>query len=351
MLGERIAELRKNKGISQEELADVLLTSRQAISKWERGESDPDVGRLKDLAVYFGVSIDYLLGYDIEATSVNNFIEKMKMCNDNGTYDVALDEIKMIVSRNGNNLNLILASIDYLGDYYFSNRKKETLDLLEQYIRKAILLYQPNNSSNIHLNDLHLAIASIYALKGEFELAKGYVKNNQVIKSEELISQCELALGHYDEVEKITSDIFLSSIGGLIDSNATQVRAFLRTNRIKEALDLSEWSINFVKSVGKNEEDFLNIVFIFSFIKAYCEKSLGLDYSNSLKFLQNNRDSVRGFLSIRDGFKFYNNKRIILASESGDIKNDLLKEFSELKKHNGKGYQNAFDIFKEVYGE
>ena len=58
MLGERIADLRKSKGISQEELGDILSTSRQAISKWERGEADPDISRLKDLAVYFNVSID-----------------------------------------------------------------------------------------------------------------------------------------------------------------------------------------------------------------------------------------------------------------------------------------------------
>ena len=73
MLGERIANLRKDRGISQEELADVLLTSRQAISKWERGESDPDINRLKDLAIYFNVSIDYLLGYDVESPRVQNW--------------------------------------------------------------------------------------------------------------------------------------------------------------------------------------------------------------------------------------------------------------------------------------
>ena len=76
MLGERIANLRKSKGISQDELGEILSTSRQAISKWERGESDPDIGRLKDLAVYFNVSIDYLLGYDVESTSANKFIER-----------------------------------------------------------------------------------------------------------------------------------------------------------------------------------------------------------------------------------------------------------------------------------
>ena len=351
MLGERIANLRKSKGISQDELGEILSTSRQAISKWERGESDPDIGRLKDLAVYFNVSIDYLLGYDVESTSANKFIERSKACCENGVYDISLDEIKMIVSRNSNNLNLILAVIYYLGDYYYLDHDEAVLDLLTDYIKRAILLFQPNNAFDANLNSLHHAIASIYLTKGEHELAKQYIKDNQVIKSEELLSQCELSLGHYEEVEKITSEVFLSSIGALINSNATQIRAFLRTNRIENALDLSDWSIAFTKSVGKDEENFLNVVYVFSFIKAYCEKSLGLDYSKTLKYLKDNRDKTSKFKAINDSIKFYNNKQIILSSETGDIKGDIFKEISELKDNNAKDYQNAFDIFNEVYGE
>ena len=351
MLGERIANLRKSKGISQDELGEILSTSRQAISKWERGESDPDIGRLKDLAVYFNVSIDYLLGYDVESTSANKFIERSKTCCENGVYDISLDEIKMIVSRNSNNLNLILATIYYLSEYYYLDHDEAVLDLLTDYTKRAILLFQPNNAFDANLNSLHLAIASIYSAKGEYELAKQYVKDNQVIKSEELLSQCELSLGHYEEVEKITSEVFLNSISALINSNATQIRAFLRTNRIKDALDLSDWSIAFTKSVGKDEENFLNVVYVFSFIKAYCEKSLGLDYSKTLKYLKDNRDKTSKFKAINDSIKFYNNKQIILSSETGDIKGDIFKEISELKDSNAKDYQNAFDLFNEVYGE
>ena len=45
-LANRLAELRKQKGLSQEELADRLQVSRQAISKWERGEASPDTDNL-----------------------------------------------------------------------------------------------------------------------------------------------------------------------------------------------------------------------------------------------------------------------------------------------------------------
>ncbi len=58
---DRIQSLRKAKGISQEELADKLGVSRQAVSKWESEQSAPDVERIVMLSEYFGVTTDYLL--------------------------------------------------------------------------------------------------------------------------------------------------------------------------------------------------------------------------------------------------------------------------------------------------
>jgi len=58
---ERIQELRKGKGLSQEQLADVLGVSRQAVSKWEGGQSLPEVEKLISMSELFGVTVDYIL--------------------------------------------------------------------------------------------------------------------------------------------------------------------------------------------------------------------------------------------------------------------------------------------------
>ena len=58
---ERIQELRKGKGLSQEQLADVLGVSRQAVSKWESGQSLPEIEKLIAMSALFGVTIDYIL--------------------------------------------------------------------------------------------------------------------------------------------------------------------------------------------------------------------------------------------------------------------------------------------------
>lgn len=60
-IADRIRELRKNKGLSQEELAEQLGVSRQAISKWESEQSVPDIEKIILISDYFEVSTDYVL--------------------------------------------------------------------------------------------------------------------------------------------------------------------------------------------------------------------------------------------------------------------------------------------------
>ena len=63
-LGEKIIELRKKEGYSQEELASLLDVSRQSVSKWELNASTPDLDKIVRLSEIFHVSIDSLLQED-----------------------------------------------------------------------------------------------------------------------------------------------------------------------------------------------------------------------------------------------------------------------------------------------
>jgi transcriptional regulator with XRE-family HTH domain len=60
-IADRIQSLRKQKGLSQEQLADEIQVSRQLVSKWENEQAVPDVERIIILSDYFGTTTDYLL--------------------------------------------------------------------------------------------------------------------------------------------------------------------------------------------------------------------------------------------------------------------------------------------------
>ena len=79
---QRLHDLRKNAGLSQEGLADLLGVTRQAVQKWESGAARPDMDNLAALARYFNVSLDYLVtGQEAapvsqaQTTIVNNYYQ------------------------------------------------------------------------------------------------------------------------------------------------------------------------------------------------------------------------------------------------------------------------------------
>ncbi|MEE3299526.1 MAG: helix-turn-helix transcriptional regulator, partial [Candidatus Enteromonas sp.] len=75
-IANRLVQMRKKMGLSQEQLADKLGLSRQAVSKWERAEASPDTDNLICLAKLYGVSLDELLSTeDSEETIVEEQVK------------------------------------------------------------------------------------------------------------------------------------------------------------------------------------------------------------------------------------------------------------------------------------
>ena len=80
---EKIQELRKNRGLTQEELASALYVSRTAISKWESGRGYPNIDSLKDISYFFDVSIDDLLSSEklLTIAQKENKLNIQNMCD------------------------------------------------------------------------------------------------------------------------------------------------------------------------------------------------------------------------------------------------------------------------------
>ena len=83
-LGQRIQELRKQRGMSQEALGDALGVSRQAVSKWENNLSCPDISLLPAIAKIFGMSVDELLG---AASATENIAEAKPYTESESKYE------------------------------------------------------------------------------------------------------------------------------------------------------------------------------------------------------------------------------------------------------------------------
>ena len=100
-ISENIKALRTERGLTQEKMADFLGISFQAVSKWERGETVPDIYMIPVLADFFGVSTDYLLGHNDERRrqEVEEYINQYYTLWNEGKYEELLKILKNAVKK------------------------------------------------------------------------------------------------------------------------------------------------------------------------------------------------------------------------------------------------------------
>lgn len=87
---DKLVEERKSRGLSQEQLADKLGVSRQAISRWEAGNALPDVYNLKRISELFDISADYLLNDDCMQESDIKIVKNIQKNNERKLYRLSL---------------------------------------------------------------------------------------------------------------------------------------------------------------------------------------------------------------------------------------------------------------------
>lgn len=93
IISKQLIDLRKKRGNTQEELAEYLKVSPQAVSKWESGESTPKVPLLPDIARFYNVTTDELLGGGEvrKSIKIEQFCKQTKEHYDSGHIDLAVD--------------------------------------------------------------------------------------------------------------------------------------------------------------------------------------------------------------------------------------------------------------------
>ena len=100
-VGKIISDKRKEKSITQSDLAHFIGVSKASISKWETGQSLPDISLLPALASYFGISIDELMGYDLKMSDqeIQKLYGELSKSFASEPFEVVLNRCRMIIKR------------------------------------------------------------------------------------------------------------------------------------------------------------------------------------------------------------------------------------------------------------
>lgn len=101
LFGDKLKELRKEKNLTQTDIAKMFNVKDATVSAWEVGKSQPSFEIVKELAKYFGVSIDYLLGFNQEdkdnITKLNQALREAGMVNNDETLKE--EEIRLALEQ------------------------------------------------------------------------------------------------------------------------------------------------------------------------------------------------------------------------------------------------------------
>lgn len=170
LIGKKIRTLRKNKKMTQEQLAEVLSVSPQSVSKWENGLSVPDIELLPIIARYFGITMDELFNYRLDAL---NYKERfIRFMVDNGVlrfgeFKLKSGRISPYFINTGNYKSG--AQISKLGEFYAEC-------IQEHGIRANLLL---GNTSG----EIPLIIATSMIMHNKYGVDMNYCIDNAMGKT------------------------------------------------------------------------------------------------------------------------------------------------------------------------
>ena len=135
-LPDNIIRLRHEKKLTQEELADFMGVTKASVSKWEKGSSTPDIMLLPQLAAYFDVTVDELIGYEAQLSSEQIRRQYAELSNDFATRPFAdvLEKIRALAHKYYACYPFLLQlSVLYLNHYMLA----ETEEIRELLLQEA----------------------------------------------------------------------------------------------------------------------------------------------------------------------------------------------------------------------
>lgn len=178
-LAQNLRELRKQKKMTQEELAERLHVSVGVISKWERGASEPELGIVVDIATIFGISVDVLIGYEIMYETPGMIADRISELKKQAKLTEAMELARQALMKYPNDLKIVYNSANLFFISSFSGEGEYTEEALSLFNRALMLLPQ-DRQTDISEADIFRYIATCYGNLERYDDAIKLLKEHNI---------------------------------------------------------------------------------------------------------------------------------------------------------------------------
>lgn len=198
---------RKEKGITQDELAAYIGVTKASVSKWETGQSYPDITFLPQLAAYFNISIDELIGYEPQMTKedIRKLYHRLAFKFTNQPFDEVMDECRAIIKKYYSCFPLLLQmAILLLNHYMLAEEDLVKEQVLEEGIELCVRI--KTESGDLWLSKLAISVEAICCLhlehpKDVLELLDGCEKAG--VNDEATLAQAYQMSGNMQKANEV----------------------------------------------------------------------------------------------------------------------------------------------------
>lgn len=242
-IGNKIRELRKQRGITQEQLAESIGISFQAVSKWENNIALPDITLVPVLASYFGVSMDELFDFNLKEIehAVRIITEKASQYRENNPAESRriLEEGLKKYPENDILLNNLLYVLDY------SVKPDETIAIASKLIEKT-------NQNDVKYDALRF-LAYAYKAKGDLESAEAAIEQIPEIYFTKLTEKAYLLSGKakFEAAEKQK----WISFENLLQMMWKLAEYYEENGKIDKAIAETKKALNLISIIGNSQFD------------------------------------------------------------------------------------------------
>ena len=250
-IAQNIRKFRKERGLTQEQLAEALGVTIGAVSKWELGASVPDISLIMELADFYEVSVDVLLGYAWQSGSMGETLERLKEANRIKNYEEGIKEAEKALKKYPNNFEITCYSATLYEVAGIKEKNEKAMRRAVELFQRACELIGQNTDTEISEISIQMEIAEIMIALGEVEQAIELLKRynhggvNNAMIGYALSSFC----GKTEEALPYLSKAMIMNITELFRTNLGFLMAFWDKGDAQQALSILNWTLDILRGL------------------------------------------------------------------------------------------------------